>query len=389
MTTAVPYKLRLAILPGLLLGLACGCGRVASDSADSTVAAIQATVQAATHDLTPQARAYADSVMAGMSLEEIASQLLMPASYTRTDAATLRQLTCYARELKVGGIAFHKGDTASMRLIADSLQRLSQTPLFLAIDAENGLGMRLKGASLYPLNYKLSGASQTQMYDYGRTVGRECEQAGINMVFGPVLDVAPGPGWYMYKRSLGPDPQRVAGQATAYARGMQDAGVVPVGKHFPGHGRATADPHTSLPVITATAEEFRKVDLLPFARYIESGLPAMMVAHVAVPALSGDTLPADMSPHIMRTLLRGEMHFDGLIITDAVNMGALRGVDAGGLPPIISALSAGADIILAPDDTGQALHLILQALRTGQLTEACLRDHCRRILFHKYLALHP
>lgn len=376
-------------MPCLLLSLACGCSRVATNNADRTATEMPATEQVATRDLTPLARAYADSVMATMTLEEIASQLLMPASYTRTDAATLRQLTYYARQLKVGGIAFHKGDTASMRLIADSLQHLGKTPLFLAIDAENGLGMRLKGASLYPLNYKLSDASQTQMYDYGRTVGRECERAGINMVFGPVLDVAPGPGWYMYKRSLGPDPQRVAGQATAYARGMQDAGVVPVGKHFPGHGRATADPHQSLPVIKATTDELRDVDLLPFARYIESGFPALMVAHVAVPALSGDTLPADMSPHIMRTLLREEMHFDGLVITDAVNMGALRGMEAGGTPPIIIALEAGADIILAPDDTGQALRLILQAVSTGQLTEDCLRAHCHRILFHKYLALRP
>lgn len=373
-----------------VLALAAGCSRVAVETgSDSDTSAVACPVSAdmPADDLTPHAEAWADSVLETMTLEQMAGQTLMPASYARADGATLRQLRSYVADCEVGGIAFHKGDTLSMRLLADSLQNIAPQPLFLAIDAENGLGMRLEGATSYPLNYKLTEATGQAMYDYGAEVGRECGAVGINMVFGPVLDVAPGPGWYMYRRSLGPDPVRVAELGLAYARGLEDMGVMPVGKHFPGHGYTRTDPHVWLPVIDREAGEFRRNDLLPFARYVEQGFPALMAAHVAVPALAGDSLPADFSPAIIGGLLRGEMQFGGLVISDAVNMGAVRSVDDGLCPPAVRALQAGVDIILAPADTREALGQILGAVRSGQLPIALLREHCRRILFYKYLNL--
>lgn len=338
-------------------------------------------------DLTPAAWAWADSVMATMTLEQMAGQTVMPASYARYDDATLRLLHSYIADCKVGGVAFHKGDTLSMRQLSDTLRSLSALPLFLAIDAENGLGMRLEGAVTYPLNYKLTQATEQSMYDYGSQVGCECEAVGVNMVFGPVLDVAPGPGWYMYRRSLGADPARVADLGLAYARGLEDSGIMPVGKHFPGHGYTRTDPHVWLPVIDRPSGQFRAVDLLPFSRYVEQGFPALMAAHVAVPSLSGDSLPADFSPAIIGGLLRGEMRFDGLVISDAVNMGAVRSVEGGDMPPAVQALRAGVDIILAPHDTRQAIRQILAAVESGALPASDLREHCRRILFYKYLNL--
>lgn len=341
----------------------------------------------AADDLTPAAWAWADSVMATMTLEQMAGQTVMPASYVRYDDATLRLLHSYIADCKVGGIAFHKGDTLSMRQLSDTLLRLGGLPLFLAIDAENGLGMRLEGAVTYPLNYRLSRATDQSMYDYGSQVGRECEAVGINMVFGPVLDVAPGPGWYMYRRSFGSDPARVSDLGLAYARGLEDAGIMPVGKHFPGHGYTRTDPHVWLPVIDRPEAEFRAVDLLPFVRYVEQGFPALMAAHVAVPSIGGDSLPADFSPTIIEGLLRGEMRFDGLVISDAVNMGAVKSVESGGMPPAVRALLAGVDIILAPHDTRETLRQILSAVESGTLPASSLREHCRRILFYKYLNL--
>ena len=174
--------------------------------------------------------------MRDMTVEQMAGQLVMPATYASADPVTLRLLRSYVMDSKVGGVAFHKGDTLSMRILSDSISRMSGIPLFLAIDAENGLGMRLKDATAYPLNCELTDATEQSMYDYGAAVGAECEAVGINMVFGPVLDVVPGPGWYMYKRSLGSEPQRVADLGMAYARGLEDAGIMPVAKHFPGYG---------------------------------------------------------------------------------------------------------------------------------------------------------
>lgn len=374
----------------VLLCCMAACGGVGSNISEDTTCKPGAKSTASLSeqsDITSAAATWADSVVNSLSISQLAAQVLMPASYTSTDAATLSRLTNYVCTLEVGGIAFHKGDTASMRLIADSLQSATHIPLFLAIDAENGLGMRLQGAATYPLNYKLTEASQTQMYDYGQAVGKDCHRVGINMVFGPVLDVVSDPHCYMYKRSLGTDPNRVAEQAIAYARGLLDTGVMPVGKHFPGLGRSKTDPHKQLPVINAVAEEIEKTDLMPFIRYIENGFPAIMAAHVAMPALSPDSLPADMSPYLMGTLLRDEMNFDGLVITDAVNMGALRRIVNDSLPPVVRAIQAGADIILAPVDTPQALEQIVQAVTRGQISVQRLRECCRRILFYKYLAL--
>lgn len=384
-------RLRLlsALLPALCaLALMAGCSR-ASGGADSDSAATprRATTAHTPGDLTPHAWAWADSVMRAMTLEQMAGQTVMPASYASADAATVRRLHSYIVDCKVGGIAFHKGDTLAMRQLADTLRSMSPLPLFLAIDAENGLGMRLEGATLYPLNYKLTEASEQSMYDYGAQVGAECEAVGINMVFGPVLDVAPGPGWYMYRRSLGSDPERVADLGLAYARGLEDMGIMPVGKHFPGHGYSHTDPHVCLPVIGRDAAEFRRIDLLPFARYVEQGFPALMAAHVAVPSLGGDSLPADFSPSLIGTLLRDELQFDGLVISDAVNMGAVKAVGEGPLSPPVQALLAGVDIILAPGDTRRALTDIIDAVHSGTLPAETLREHCRRILFYKYLNL--
>lgn len=371
----------------IALALMAACSRSARIS-DSDSAARPLPLDApVADDLTPAAWAWADSVMATMTLEQMAGQTVMPASYARYDDAILRLLHSYIADCKVGGIAFHKGDTLSMRQLSDTLRSLSALPLFLAIDAENGLGMRLEGAVTYPLNYKLTQATEQSMYDYGSQVGRECEAVGINMVFGPVLDVVPAPGWYMYKRSFGSDPQRVADLGMAYARGLEDAGIMPVGKHFPGHGYTRTDPHVCLPVIDRPSGQFRAVDLLPFSRYVEQGFPALMAAHVAVPSLSADSLPADFSPAIIGGLLRGEMRFDGLVISDAVNMGAVRSVERGDMPAAVQALRAGVDIILAPHDTRQTLRQILEAVERGTLPAPCLREHCRRILFFKYLNL--
>lgn len=368
-------------LSAVLLCVACGRRSVAApDSAKAK------TTEVASLDLGSAAQAYADSVVATMTTEEMVAQLLMPASYVRTDAATIGRLRRYVENMKVGGVAFHKGTMADMRLIADSLQHLSDTPLFLAIDAENGLAMRLEGATAFPVNCELQQATQQQMYDYGLRVGRECESVGVNMVFDPVLDVARGKDSYMYRRSLGTDAEKVAELGTAKARGLEDSGVMPVGKHFPGHGATTADSHAELPVISDSAEQLYASDLKPFMRYVELGFPAIMAGHIAVPLLSGDSVPADLSPKLLTGILRNRMGFDGLIITDALTMGAV-GHAATVMAPEVAAILAGADIILAPADTRKALDTLVAAARDNTLPLSVLRDRCRRILFYKYLYL--
>lgn len=371
----------------LLLQVHGGCSRRDSDRSVSSATYVQTKRHSA--DRTEDAYRWADSVLNGMTLEEMAGQLVMPAVFAESDEASLARLERYVADSKVGGVAFHKGDTLSMKRISRMLQARTRVPLFLAIDAETGLGMRLEGAAVYPANYKLSGETQEGMYEYGNAVGRDCKGVGLNMVFGPVLDVAEKPSSYMYRRSLGSDPVRVADLGTAYARGMADAGIMPVGKHFPGHGRTDTDSHERLPVLSFSADELRKVDLLPFVRYIDMGFTALMTAHVAVPSLSGDTLSADVSHRIITDLLRKEYGFDGLVISDALNMNSFSSNTVGSVPATVQALLAGVDILLAPKDTNNALGEIKNAVRSGELPVEVLQDHCRRVLFFKYLTFYP
>ena len=340
-------------------------------------------------DRTAEARAWADSVLATLSTEQMAAQLLMPCTYVRTDAYNLNAILDYVRQMGVGGIGFHKGTMQDMRLLTDTLHSLGGIPLFLAIDAETGLGMRLEGATSYPPNYRLTGADEAYMYDYGRTVGEESRSVGLNMVFGPVLDVVPSAetSWYMYRRSFGTDPERVALLAGAWARGLMDVGVMPVGKHFPGHGATRANSHETLPVIGSSRAVLEERDLLPFRRYIELGYPALMTAHVSVPALEPERIPADMSAPIMTDLLRKDLGFKGLVISDALNMGGFRTSDSDSVPGPVRALLAGVDILLAPDATRVTIDQIVTATARGTLPERVLRTHARRVLFYKALYL--
>lgn len=358
-----------------------GCSRPAPKDADTI--ALPPSHEPA--DLTARAAEWADSMLQSMTLEEQVGQLFMPASYTQADRVSLRLMTRYVADNKVGGLVFLKGDTLSMKVIADSLSRISRVPLFMAVDAEWGLGMRLKGATVYPKNSELKDVDEQWMYDYGHSVGDECAAVGLNMVLGPVLDVAPGPGTVMYRRSLGNDPDYVARMGVAYARGVEDAGVMPVAKHFPGHGFTRTDSHDLLPLIRRDAEAIDSIDLLPFRRYIDLGFPAIMAGHIAMPALSGDSLPAILSAKVITEVLRTRLGFDGLLITDALNMKALS--DASGDSHVVETLLAGADMLIAPVDTYKSEQEVICAVRDGILPAEVVADRCRRILFYKYLFL--
>lgn len=357
----------------VVLGLACSRG--GAPATDTPVA------EAAPAD---SIAVEADSLLRTLTLEEKVGQLFMPAAFTASDPATVRRLTQYVADARIGGIVFLKGDTASMHSLTSRLDRISRMPLIYAIDAEWGLGMRLADAESFPHNSRLQGASTEQMYDYGRRVGLDARRLGLNMVLGPVLDVAPSRNSVMYDRSFGADPERVASLGTAYSRGLESTGVMSVAKHFPGHGATRTDSHKALPVLSASADELKRTDLLPFREYIRSGRndgagSGIMVGHVAVPALTGDNVPASVSPVLLSGLLRKEMGFDGLVMTDAMNMDALSGSDS----RYVQCLLAGADIILVPADTRAAEREVMKAVRSGVLSREKLDSICRRILVHK------
>ena len=361
---------RLVFVCSLLVWL-CGCARKEAPKVAPPVKA----------DYTTQARSWADSVTARMSDEELVGQLLMPALYSSSDSATLRQLKEYADSLRVGGVMLLKGDTASVSAITAELRRLSPTPPLVAIDAEWGLGMRLRDAPTYAPFSRLSDSiTDVRMYDYGYALGLQARRLGLNVVFGPVLDVATVPGSAMAYRSIGADPERVAHLGLAYARGLEDASVISVAKHFPGLGGTRLDSHRAMPVSASTRAYLDSVDLYPFRRYAAEGMSGVMVGHIAVPALDTVKRSAVVSPIVVNGLLRGEMGFSGLVFTDAMNMRGLGTVER----PSVQAILAGADILVAPPDTYAAAAELLQAMKSGSLPRDIVRGRVSRILFYKY-----
>ncbi len=356
----------------LLLSLATGCRRPEVKPVPQKAPEIL--------DYTDQAEAWADSMVERMSPREMAAQMVMPAIYARTEAEEMDLAHIYADTLSVGGVMLLKGDVASARSLIDTLQSHSKVKMLIAIDAEWGLSMRFDDAPDFPVNGNLpEDISDQVLYDYGYELARESRLVGINVVLGPVLDVA-APGTPIGRRSYGEDPHRVALLGLAYARGLEDGNVLSVAKHFPGLGSASRDSHRIQPHINRTREVLDSIDLYPFRRYIDIGLSGVMVGHLAVTALDTVTRSAAISPVIIHDLLRKQYGFKGLIFTDALNMKGLGKVDR----PTVRAILAGADIVLAPIDTRNAVAELTEAIATGEVSLQEARQRCRRILFYKY-----
>ena len=368
----------LVLLACWLLTACTPFSRASSEEADSTVAVSES-------DLTEQARLWADSVYSRMTVRERVGQLLMPALYASDHPYNLKMLRWYADSLRVGGILLLKGEVASAAAIADSLASFaSASPKpFLAVDAETGLGMRFSDAPLFPWNSDIDRqADENDFFDYGAEVGREARLLGINMVLGPVVDIdrseTEGRG-VMKKRSLGSDQLRVSDLSLAYARGLESRGVMSVVKHFPGHGPTKSDSHESLPVISTPADELFAIDLMPFRTAVQNGLSCIMVGHIWAPGLDSVRRPASFSPVVIGHLLREQMGFRGLVIVDAMGMGAAKGFSS------VDAVNAGADIIIAPAATEREIEALEAVLADGSLPEGTLADACKRILFYKYI----
>ncbi len=366
----------------MLLSVAVCCGRAGADGhsgSDSSAMQPEDCAVLTETDMTGEALAWADSIMKQMTLEQRVGQLLLPAVYAADDPPSLRSLSRYAADWHVGGVVLLKGSPEAVRTIAERLTEASVPPPFMAIDAEWGLGMRLSGTPVFPKNGQISPrAGQDVLYEYGREVARECRLAGINMVLGPVADVSASSG-IMGRRSFGSDPERVAELTVAYARGLEDGNVVSVAKHFPGHGSPGQDSHNSLAVVASDIERLDTVDMLPFKAYVNAGLSGIMAGHLAVPSVDASLSPASFSRPILTGLLRDSLNFRGLVLTDALNMGGASGYTAA------DALRAGADIVLAPADTGREFRAIMDEIESNRLPISLVNDRCRRILFYKYL----
>ena len=351
-------------------------------------------------ELDGRASTWVDGTLASLSLRERIAQLVVPwipGAYASSSDASFRTLERWVAEEGIGGVVISIGSPHSYASLLNRLQDAARVPLLVTADFENGgPGMRVNHSYALPTLLPQGGGTSFPptmafgaigdpafAYEYGRITAAEARALGVHLNFAPVLDVNSNPeNPIINTRAFGEDPERVARLGAAYIEGARAGGVLTTAKHFPGHGDTRTDSHIELPVVTADKRRLDAMELVPFRRAVSAGVDAVMTAHVAVPAILGDAVPATLSPYFLTGLLREEMEFDGLIFTDALRMGAIsRGYGAG--EAAVLALEAGSDVLLAPEDVGGAIDAVEVAVRTGRVTRERIDRSVRRLLAAK------
>lgn len=326
---------------------------------------------------------WADSVFNALTPDERIAQLIMVAGYSNRRPAYEDSLVNLVRQYKLGGVVFFQGGPVRQARLTNRLQAVSSVPLFIAMDAEWGLAMRLDSTVRYPYQMTL-GAIQGHddlLYQMGADLARQAHRLGVQINFAPVADVNNNPNNPVINfRSFGEDREAVVRKALAYMNGMQNNFILTSIKHFPGHGDTGTDSHYDLPVIAHNRQRLDSLELYPFRKLVEAGAAGVMVAHLSVPAL--DTTrnrPSTLSPNIVTGILKDELGFQGLIFSDAMNMKGLTKFYPAGLADRLG-LEAGMDVLEFTEDVGRAIAEVKKAIAEGRLTQASINARCLKVL---------
>ena len=332
------------------------------------------------------ARQWADSVMRRMNMDEKIGQLFMVAAYSNRDQRHVNEIRHLVQEYALGGLIMMQGNPAAQVNLLNAYQSIARVPLLVSQDAEWGLSMRLDQTMRFPYNMTLGAIrDDSLLYQLGREYARQLSRVGVHINFAPVVDVNNNPANPVINyRSFGENKYNVARKGVFLSLGMQDYGVLPCAKHFPGHGDTDTDSHYALPLITHDKARLDTLELYPFAKLAQAGVASMMVAHLSIPALdSTPNLASTLSPLIVEGLLQKELGFEGLVFTDALNMqGVTRYYRPGEAD--LRALLAGNDMLLFSEDVPTAVKAIRNAVESGQLSRAALERRVRKILMAKY-----
>ncbi|MDD2564187.1 MAG: glycoside hydrolase family 3 N-terminal domain-containing protein, partial [Salinivirgaceae bacterium] len=327
-----------------------------------------------------------DSLIKTLSIEERIGQLMMISAYASKDENHIQQIGEIVEKYNIGGVIYMKGSPAKQVQYTNYLQEKAKIPLLISIDGEWGLSMRLDSVLPFPRQMML-GAIENEglIYDMGAEIAEQCKRIGIHINFAPVADINNNPkNPVINSRSFGENKNIVLRRSYAYMAGMQDNGILVTAKHFPGHGDTDVDSHYGLPSVGHNKKHLEQFELYPFRHLINMGLSGMMIAHLHVPALdSANLIPATLSKPIITDLLIKKYGFQGLIFTDAMNMG---GVTKTYEPDEASlmAFKAGNDIILFSPDIKKSIQRIAQAIKDGEISEEELNYKCRKVLAAKH-----
>lgn len=363
----------------------------------------------------PAASTWVDSVLATLSVRDRAAQLVWPqlfGDYTPDNSVGWKRVEGLIREQRVGGFIMSIGSPTETAVKLNTMQRLSALPLIISADYETGAGFRTRGGYFLPNAINLGGATlfAPQMalgatrdtsfaYEQGRITAREARAIGVHIAFSPVMDVNNNPlNPVIGPRSFGENTALVSSMGASLIRGLQEHGVLATAKHFPGHGDTETNSHLAITTVNATRPRLDSMELVPFKRAIAAGVGGIMTFHGVVPSLDTTPVPVTLSRRVMTDLLRRELGFDGLVITDALDMtgvlaqvrpsamtrmetGSYGAVPSVGLAEVvIQAVVAGDDIMLMPSDVPTAIEAIVTGVQNGRISPSRLDASVRRVL---------
>ena len=376
----------------------------------------QAQLKVSAYKREPSSKAlkWANEQLGKMSLEEKVGQLIsvgVNATFLNQDSDAYRALKHQIEDNKVGGIILFRGPVYESVILVNRMQQLARYPLLISADLEAGPGMRFDDTVNFPWNMAVAATGNPEYARrQGEITAREARALGVQQIFAPVVDVnnnAANP--VINVRSYGEDPADVARFAAAFTKGAQDAGAIATAKHFPGHGDTAVDSHRGLPEINVSRERLNAVEFVPFKAAVDAGIGAVMMGHIALPQIDATTvkplpanlkskpidtdqngeiveekaaIPATMSP-VIGNILRNDLNFHGMIVTDALSMSGLT-IYFTQEEAAVRALEAGADMLLKPADVDASFRGVLQAVKSGRITQQRVEESARRILAAKY-----
>jgi beta-N-acetylhexosaminidase len=361
----------------------------------AAAAASKAPVKAKKAALTPDQRA-AQSIMKSMNLRDRVAQLIIGTCYgdaPSTKSAEYVKYRHWARDLRIGGFivanridhgAIRNAEPHAMALFLNQMQKMSKTPLLIAADLERGASMRVSGGAQFPYNMAYGAGREPDATRYeGLATAREARAIGIHWIFAPVADVNNNPENPVINiRSYGESAEDVAANVAAYIDGAHSDPknrVLVTAKHFPGHGDTDTDSHMALAKVTANRERLETLEFAPFRAAIAHGVDSIMTAHLSVPALEPDEIPATVSSKVLTGVLREELNFQNLIVTDAMDMQGLAQIFNQG-EAAVRAIEAGADVLLMPLNPETVIHALIGAVENGRLKKARIDESVMRVL---------
>ena len=384
----IPLKKRIRSLAILLsAALLLGCVGCRTNSADTGSAA----------QTKPTTTEEVQNIVDSMSLEDKVAQLFLVQPEAIVDIGTATAAGDATKQAinktPVGGFVYFSDNLQSEQQVQDMLRNVQKysedrigLPAFLSVDEEGGTVARVASTGRFDVTdvgdmAKIGASGDVQQAKQaGETIGSYLSELGFNLDFAPDADVLTNPdNTVVKKRSFGSDPQVVSDMSLAVAQGLAQHQVYSVYKHFPGHGATAGDTHQGYAYTNKTLDELKQSELIPFENAIQNNAAFIMAAHISAPRVTGDDTPASLSKTMITDILRGQMGYDGIVVTDAMNMGAVT-EQYTSAQAAVKALQAGADVVLMPEDFQQAYQGVLDAVKDGTLTEQRINESVTRIV---------